>query len=423
MEDHEVITPCGLTHEQIEKWVGTTSMLMWRAGGFTHILYKLLKNHEGKYVPLVTKSIPYACTDGKNVMVNPDSYFKWNMYERTFVLGHEIVHCILGDVDFNHQCKVRNQVPQISGPPLPYRNSTMQRAMDLRINAILIQSKIGKPPKEGHYDPKMTGEENILDVYKKCYEEEGDDKQDGPGNPGGFDDLLPPGKSTGQTPQQAKRVEGTWQVEIAAAREADMKRTHGKLPASLKRMFQRLLEPDVDWTNHIATLINRVSGSGGWNYKQPDEWWTPHDFFSPRRSGKGAGWIVIWGDTSGSRSDKEITNNVANIAGMIEDVNPQRLTVLWCDAKIDYIDELMDGTDLAALHARGVGGGGGTSMVPVFDWISKQIDQPDLFIGFTDGEVSFPASAPRFPVIWASSTDKEYPFGEVVRVNRKPVRP
>ncbi len=132
---------------------------------------------------------------------------------------------------------------------------------------------------------------------------------------------------------------------------------------------------------------------------------------------------MIWGDTSGSRDDSEIANNLANIAGMLEDLRPARLTVLWCDASIDYIDEITDMSDLVNIQARGTSGGGGTSQDPVFKWIAEQTDEPDLYIGFTDGAVSFPEHAPRFPVIWASSTNKAYPWGTVVRVNAKAKRP
>jgi predicted metal-dependent peptidase len=237
--------------------------------------------------------------------------------------------------------------------------------------------------------------------------------------------MMPPGASQGQNPQQSaqQRNPQQWATEIAAAQVVEDQKSHGKTAGALKRMFQKLLEPEVDWRDHIATLINRIGGTGGWNWKQPDEWWTPHDFFSPRRSGKGAGWIVVWGDTSGSRGDDEISSNMAELAGILEDVRPARLTVLWCDAAVSYVDELSDPAELKTIQARGAGGGGGTDQEPVFDWIANQVDQPDLYIGFTDGFVDFPDKAPRYPVIWASSTDKAYPWGQVVRVNRKPRAP
>ena len=66
-----------------------------------------------------------------------------------------------------------------------------------------------------------------------------------------------------------------------------------------------------------------------------------------------------------------------------------------------------------------VAAAGNTFKAIATDWIAKNNrgEQPDLFIGFTDGEVAFAKSHP-FPTIWASSTDKKYPFGQVVRVNK-----
>jgi predicted metal-dependent peptidase len=425
-DEGEKVTHCGLTPEQKEKWDSTCSMMVWTCPGFAHLWYKLLNNQNGDYTAVMTKGVPIAATDAKNILINPDTFFKYSLPERTYIMAHEIVHNVYGDVELLHRCHNLGTVPMNDGSQsLPFRNSTMQKAMDLRINALLTKSRIGKAPKDGLFDKDMTGEESVLDVYKKVYEEEGPDLPDQGNNPGGFDTLQAPGKSTGQGAQQAaqQRNPQQWAVEIAAAQVIEQNKSQGKMAGALKRMFEKLLEPEVDWKNHIHTLINRITGSGGWNWKQPDEWWAPHEFFSPRRSGKGAGWIVIWGDTSGSRGQDEIASNIAELAGMMEDVNPQRITVLWCDAAIHYVDEIRDAADLAHIQARGVSGGGGTSQEPVFDWIAQQDDQPDLYIGFTDGFVDFPDKAPQYPVIWASSTDQPYPFGQVVRVNKRPVQP
>lgn len=429
------VLPCGLTPQQKQAWDSTQQMMAWTCPGFQHIHYKLLHNHSGEYTPIMTRDVPVAATDGKNLLINPDTFFKYDLRGRVFIDAHEIVHNVYDDVNLLHLCRTRGKVPMNDGTELPFREDIMQRSMDLRINALLIKSKIGAPPKDengervGHFDDTMTGEESVLDVYKREYEKEPDPEgdQDGPGqepgnNPGGFDSVQQPGKSTGQSPQQAaqQRNPQQWQTEIAAASIIEANRSQGKMAAALKRMFEKLLEPEVSWLEHIQTLINRITGSGGWNWKQPDEWWAPHDFFSPRRTGRGAGWIVVWGDTSGSRSDTEIASNIAELAGIIEGVNPARLTMIWCDAEIEdgSVVELDEGSDLRGLTPVG---GGGTSVQPVYDWMAAQHQQPDLFIGFTDGEVHFP-TPPACPVIWASSTDKEYPYGSVVRVNQQPKR-
>lgn len=429
------ITQCGMTPQEEAKWGDTTTMMAWVAPGFRHIWYKMLSQMHNtghsKYVAVCSKDCGIAATDGDNLIINPERYFKLSLPERVYVAAHEIVHNVYGDVQLLHRCAATGRVPMHDGTSVPFDNATMQKAMDARINALLDESRIGKKPLKcgdepiGHYDTEVTSTDSVLDVYKKYYGDKPEDDQGGdlpPGNnPGGFDNLLPPGAGAGQNPNQAaqQRNPQQWAVEIAAAQTIEQMRSQGKMAGALKRMFESILEPEVNWIDHIATLINRTCGDGGYDWSTPDEWFSVLEIYSPKPTGRGAGWIAVWGDTSGSRSDKELCSNMAELAGILADVNPQRLTVLWCDAKIDYIDEIEDPMDLAKVQARGTAGRGGTSVDPVLDWIAEQQDVPDLFIGFTDGFVSFPDKEPRYPVIWASSTDQPYPWGQVVRVNKR----
>lgn len=412
-----------ISAEHQKKWADTMSMMIWTAPGFQHILYKLLNaqgNTPSDYVAIMSEDAGIACTDGKNIVVNPKRFFdEFSLPERVFITAHEIVHNVYGDVELLHRCQQSGKVPANDGTFKPFNNDIMQRAMDARINALLMESRIGKAPKVGHFDPEVKANDSVLDVYQKYYEDEAPDS--GGNNPGGFDNLQKPGSATGQNPGSAASARNPqqWAVEIAAAQTIEQAKAQGKMAGGLKRMFQTLLEPEVPWIDHIETLINRTVGDGGIDWTQPNPWFGAFDFFVPAETGKGAGWIVVWGDTSGSRSDAELASNMSELAGIMEAVNPARLTVLWCDAAVDFIDEIEDPVDLAKIQSRGTGGGGGTSYKPVSEWIAAQgPDVPDLFIGFTDGYVSFPKRAPKFPVIWASSTDKEYPFGQVVRVNK-----
>jgi predicted metal-dependent peptidase len=424
-----------LTPKQVSQWGDTNSMMAWTCPGFRHIWYKMLNNNAGKHVAIMSREVPIAATDGNNMILNPDTFFEFALPNRVFIAAHEICHNVFDDVRLLHRCQSSGKVPMHDGSDLPFDNDTMQKAMDLRINALLKSSKIGKPPSVGHFDDTMDGTESVLDVYGKVYKKKKEDDEGGgsnPGkgegntgnNPGGFDNLQAPGQSTGQSPSQAmsQRNPQQWAVAVAAAQTIEQIRSQGKMAAALKRMFQDILEPEVPWVDHIETIIRRTTGSGSRDWKSPDEWFIGRDIYQPRKTGKGAGWIVVWGDTSGSRNDAELTSNMAELAGILDDVHPARLTVIWCDAAIDYIDEIEDPADLAHIRSRGTAGGGGTSVDPVMKWIDDNAETPDLFIGFTDGYVSFPGREPRFPVIWASSTDTAYPWGQVVRVN-KVVRP
>jgi predicted metal-dependent peptidase len=424
MSEEQEIEPCGLTPDQVAKWGDTMSLMAWTCPGFRHLFYKLLANNKGEYGAVPSKSVPVAATDARNIIINPDTFFAYPLKERVFVMGHEVVHNVYGDVEFLTRCSDMGIVPMDDGTTLPFRNETMQKAMDYRINPLLRDSRIGSPPKDCLMDDTIaTANTGICEAYKNVYEDEesGGRKT---GKHQSFDVILKPGKSNG-TPNQPRNPQ-QWGVELAAAQTLEGMKHQGKMPGALQRMFKNILEPTVPWTEHIRGIFNRKVGSGSYNWRKPDRRFIIRDLHMPSRSGNGAGWVVVWGDTSGSISQTELQKYMAELSAIVEDCAPQRLTVIWCDAAIHRIDEIAEPADMAHLQhvaeTDGVGGGGDTSVHPVMDWIAEHTEKPEVFIGFTDGYVSFPAQEPDYLTIWASTTNLAYPWGDVVRLNEQPVR-
>lgn len=421
--DDDKLTPCGLTTQQEREWADTMSLMAWTCPGFRHIFYKLLTNHGGKYACVPTTDVPVAATDARNILINPDTFFKYPLQERVFIIGHEIMHNVYMDVPYLYRCKQSETVPMNDGTTKPFNMTVMQRAMDFRINALLRDSRIGKAPKDCCLDDAIAkANDGIADVYKKLYEDY-EDNGNMPG--GGFDVVLQPNASTGQNPSQAAQNPQQWAVEIKAAQTIEAMRSQGKMAGALQRMFEEILNPIVPWTEKIRGLFARKVGSGAYDWRKPDRRFIVRDLYMPSRSGYGAGWVVVWGDTSGSIGDKELCQYMAELSSIVDECQPRRLTVLWCDAAIHRIDEIEDATDMAKLRydaaQNGVGGGGGTSPTPVFDWIDQQHERPEVFIGFTDGYLTFPAVEPNFVTIWASTakTPDGYPWGDVVEINPK----
>lgn len=411
------LTPIGLTPQQTSMWQDTMSLMAWTCPGFRHLFYKLLSNNDGLYGAVPTKGVPVAATDARNILINPDEFFKYTLRQRVFIVGHEIVHNVYGDVEFLNQCNRSGCVPMHDGSTLPFRNQTMQKAMDFRINALLKESNIGEPPKECLLDDTIArANEGVIDVYKKVYEDEENGGQKTGPYGGGFDLVLSPGKSNG-TPNQSRNSQ-QWGVELAAAQVLESMKNQGKGSGALNRMFEQMLNPVVPWTEHIRGIFNRKVGSGSYNWKRPDRRFIVRDIHMPSRSGNGAGWIVCWGDTSGSIGQDELCKYLAELGSIVEDCAPQRITVVWCDADIHKIDEIEEASDLETIkHAGTGGGGGGTDCTPVFDWIAEHTEKPEVFIGFTDGYVDFPPQEPDYLCIWAMTTDKEAPFGDTVHIN------
>lgn len=417
----EQLSPCGLTPEQRRKWEQCMSLMSWTCPGTQHLFYKLLVHNKGEYGALMTDGVPIAATDGKNLILNPETFFKYDIREQVFIAGHEIWHNVFCDVDFIHRCRKAEQVPMTDGTYLPFDEKAMQHSMDYRINALLKAANIGKPPKGVLLDEKIAkAEDGVADVYKKVYE---DYKKNGKLGGDGFDVVLVPGTSTGQSAASAAQNQQQWKIEIKTAQTIEAMRTQGDMPGALKRMFEQLLNPQIPWTEKIKSIYVRTVGSGTYNWRRPDRRFIVRDLYLPSRAGFSAGHVVEWGDTSGSMSDKELCHTIAESRCILEECRPSRLTLVWCDSKIHRVDELNDPADLDKVQydaaKDGIGGGGGTAVNPVFDWIEKLDRPPDMFIGFTDGFVNFPKIQPSYPVIWASTVKepKDYPWGEVVKID------
>jgi predicted metal-dependent peptidase len=417
-------TPCALTPIEEKKWEETRVALLWKCPAFTHILYSMLDQLDSKHVAMFTKDIPTAATDGVGILINPEFFFKLNLYERVFVLAHEIMHAILNHCILGWNLAQRGKVRYSDGKELPYEQTIMNIAMDLVINDVLVDGKIGTMPQVGAHDPKVaTHADSFLDAYRKIFEQA---KKGGKGGKGdgksgfegkGFDDHLAPGQSQGKDPSQAKseRNEAEWNTNIAAAAQAA--RVQGKLPAGLDRLLKELLEPAVDWREKIQALFARRLGNGSYDWRRPDRRLIVRDIYSPGRSGFGSECVVVGADTSGSIGERELSMFFAEVSGILEDVRPKRLFLVWCDAQVHRVDELNDPSDLNTVRCKGAPGGGGTSFVPVFDWIAKQGLSVDALVYLTDGMGTFPDKAPNYPVIWGNIyPQSKYPFGDVVDI-------
>jgi predicted metal-dependent peptidase len=400
---------CALTASQEKLWSDTRVALMWHCPAFTHILYSMMDQAGSKHVAMFT---------GTNLLLNPDTFFKYNLNERIFIVAHEIMHCIWNHAGLMHSFMKRGKVSYPDGSELPYDQQTMNIATDLVINDCLIESKVGAFNKDWlHNKDYAVSTDSALDAYKKVFKQQ-QGKGKGPGG-NGFDEHLAPGTSQGKDPSTAAqgRNEVEWQTQVAAGMNAA--RAQGKLPAGLDRLFGEILNPQVDWKEKIAALFARKVGSGSYDWRRADRRLIVRDIYAPGRSGFGAGTVVVGVDTSGSIGAKELDMFFAEMAGILEDVRPKRLVIMWCDADIGRVDEAEEPQDLNVIRGKGAPGGGGTDFRPVFDEIAKMGLEPDALVYLTDGYGAFPSVAPSFTVIWGNISapgSVKYPFGDVVDV-------
>ena len=364
----------------------------------------------------------YAATDGRCVIINPDMFFKLTLQEQTFVLAHEILHCIMSHCELIHVFKRDNKVALTDGTSLPYDNNTMNAACDFVINAILVQAKVGKMPEQGCFNLSVaTHMDSAIDTYAKLFKQKNKSNKDL--IPPGFDEHLAPGKQSGSDPDaaaQKRKDDPEWGCAIAAAVQSG--KVMGTLPACIERLLTIMLESKTSWQEHLEAWFARKTGAGSYNWRKPDRIFISRDkpIFVPARQTGNAGAIVVAIDTSGSIGERTLNLFLAELSAIMQDVKPQELVVLWCDAAVHQVDSLSDMSDIESLRARPVKGGGGTDFRPVFDYVDKNNLGPDALIYLTDGFGQFPSAAQDYPVVWGSISrpkDVNYPFGDVVNIS------
>ncbi len=422
----QAITTVEITPQQLKMWSDTRAALIWHCPAFTHILYTMMNKAGGEHIAIFTREVPVAATDGQNVLINPDTFFPLSLSERIFVVAHEVSHGIFGHVEMLHKLQMAGKVCYPDGKELGFDNDTFQKAMDYVINDMLVESKIGTYNTNWLRDPVIaTHKDSVLTAYRRLYEQH---QKNGGGSGAsqasqqkkqqGFDTHLPPGAATGQDPTQAahSRSDVEWKTAVAGA--VASAKAQGKLPAALERLLNETLEPTVDWTDKVIGFFSRKPGGGTYDWRKPDRRFITRGIVAPARTGYGAGPVVVALDSSGSVGQKELDVFFGNVWGILDDIRPSVIWLIWCDSKVHGEPiEIHDTADLLHVKSKGALGGGGTSFVPVFDEIRERGIEPDALIYLTDGEGTFPKKAPQYPVLWGNiNPGKKYPWGEVVDV-------
>lgn len=414
------IEPVELDAATKRKWIETRSALLWSCPAFTHILFSMLNPSKGEMAAIFTKDVPIAATDGENLILNPEGFFKFTLPERVFVVAHEILHCIYNHCILSRPYRQSGKVRFSDGTELPYDAGLMNVAMDLVINDALIKSGVGSFPKGGVHDPKIaTSDDSFLDAYRKVFKQEKNKGKSGGACAGGgsgssFDQLLDPGSGQGQDPGQASqgRSQAEWDTAVAGALAAA--KAQGKLPAALERLLGEVLEPVIPWQDLIRSFFARKVGNSGYNWRKADKRLIQRDIFSPARAGNGRGDVIVAIDTSGSIGQREIDIFFAEMKGILEDVKPAKVYLLWCDAEVHGVDEIDNASDLSGLKPKG---GGGTDFRPVFEWAEQSDVMADAIVYFTDMLGTFPDHSPATPVIWADIYGRiKAPFGETIAI-------
>lgn len=243
-----------------------------------------------------------------------------------------------------------------------------------------------KPPDGGDPPPPPPPGDDEKRWNEKNPPEEGGGNAGKSPRPGGS--SMKPVLTTPK-PTTADALKDKWRGLVESAKD----RAAGSMPASLLRAIEILLAPKVDWRQNLRKFAQALANRS--------------EYFLPSRRFLGSGsilWgakkqkatfetLVIIGDTSGSIAPKELEQFVSETVDIMKLYNPKDTYLIWCDTTVyEPVDIVKKGEPWKVKEAPG---GGGTSFIPPFAWIQKNIlgkKKMGPVIFFTDG---YPNTGPN----------------------------
>lgn len=376
---------------------------------------------------------PTTATDARAFYYNPDYIQSLSLDQTQFMLAHEALHCALSHFA-RRQHRVRHR---------------WDLACDHAINPLLIDDGLTPPPNALSLSQfkGLTAEEiypllderddsETLDTHaydrdnrrggsQSGMTEQDLDRRDGPrsqpnscgkgdGRSANVDDddrtsgaADAPGPLT---PDERERLAIQWQQRLAGAAQQALQ--SGKLGGELARLVDHLLQPRLPWRMLLARYLSAVARDD-YSYQRPSR--REGDFILPSLRGHQLD-LAVAIDTSGSIKDAELDEFIGEIDALKGQARA-RVTLLPCDASLCEGAPFRYEPWEEFRRPEQIAGGGGTSFLPVFQWLDRTGSRPDLLVYFTDANGPFPAREPPFPVIWLVKGRAQVPWGQRIQLN------
>lgn len=353
---------------------------------------------------------PTMGTDGYRLFYHPDFVNSIPEEELIGVISHEVGHLVL-----LHLTRRQNR-----------EKFRWNFACDFAVNDLVM--KEFKLPKNILYNPNFA-DKTAEWIYNQLPEvktleititlDSHDDWQNGngegkgkEGGEGGAGSSLGEGENDDDEDKEGKGLTGAEGLEQhireMVAQSATQARMKGKLPGYLKELVDGVLQPKLDWKTILQDMIVSCAKSD-FSLCPPNRKHLYRGFFLPGITGSEIT-IACVIDTSGSISSEEMHEFLAEVKGICDAYEEYTIYLMTCDTTIHQRWEIRPFDPIPRI----LEGRGGTD----FREPLKEAENLPItsLVYLTDGYGTFPDKAPFFPVIWISTTDCHYPWGQVIRL-------
>lgn len=340
---------------------------------------------------VVTEDVGTAATDGRRLFFNPAFVAQQDTPRMCGLLAHELLHAALLHV-----------------PRRGVRDPRLWNiAADIVVNGMIRNDTVYALPKGGVEDSSLA-HLSVEEIYEQL--------QSGR-KPVPSVTLLDLVDTNGQGVIDADRVAELyrhWHVALQQASAVARRAGKGFGCNGLDKIrdVHEATTPSLDW----RALLWQFLVATPCDFSGFDRRFVWQKLYLEEVVGESVD-VAIAVDTSASIGNEELGAFLSEIEGILLAYPQIRGQLFFAD------------TELHGPHplSRGVGvprpkGGGGTSFVPFFGWVKRQVTegQSPLCIYLTDGYGAFPGSPPEVPVLWVVTPggleNRDFPFGEVARM-------
>jgi len=354
----------------------------------------------------VRDDIPTACTDGVNKIYGEKFVAKLTDEELRFVILHEATHVAYTQLDvWRHLFEEDRKLANV--------------AADLFVNLSLVDTdagegfirmpEVGIPP-----DDKYRGW-SVGKIYEDLKQNPPPDKGgNGSGDGQGFDEHDTSGAEGRSSSESQALVDEVGRLlrQGEIVRQQRSRDGAGKTPG----VIDALLNPKVNWREALRDFIQELCGGreeSSW--RKVNRRYISNDVLMPSMVGYRMGELVVAIDTSGSCFGTGImTRFVSELAGVIEQVNPERVRVLYWDTAVSG-DQVFENGQFAVANVKPTGGGG-TRVDVVFDYLREKRISPQAVVVLTDGDVGNEWGRSDWPTLWAVLGKNRAPYGVTLNI-------
>lgn len=329
---------------------------------------------------------PTAATDGQILAYNPAFIEGLDNGQTVGLIAHEVLHCANGHI---------------------WRRDGREfdlwaKACDYAINGLLSEAGFYLPA-DVLLDARFAGQ-SAEQIFNTLKEEQSDGGGQGNQNGPGWGEMM-----DGSNAPDADQQQAEWQVATLQAAQAA--KAQGKMPGGLERLLDEIKHPAVDWRSALRRFVQQTA-KADYAWTLPNGRYLAGGLYLPSLRSEQMRPLVVAVDTSGSVSAADLESFASEIQCIMDECQPESLTVIYCDASVNDVEEFAPG-DVVTLTPKG---GGGTAFAPAFAEVETRGIEPACLVYMTDMEGSFPTSAPDYPVLWLNTGNRRQvaPFGEVL---------